>query len=346
MSTILDVVIGLFFIYLVLALVTSTISELIAQLLALRGRVLRDGIRTMLSDFSNSGLADTLYKHPLISSLRPNRGKRNLVPGPKLPSYIPSHTFTLALLDIIVNENSNTFVPILDLERIKESVNTSKQLLMNEELKRQLDIILDLSEDIQEALLVMETWFNDTMNRARGWYKRRVQFIILLIAFLIAGFANADSIMLYNRLSTDATVRQAFVDNAGEFLETQPPITPADPEESADTETEATVSDITERIEYISELQASITNDLQVIGWSDEPGHTLAPPTTPTGWVMKVTGIVITALAVSLGAPFWYDLLSKLVNLRSSKPEPTGATERSLAPESANEADSGRSAGQ
>jgi hypothetical protein len=37
---------------------------------------------------------------------------------------------------------------------------------------------------------------------------------------------------------------------------------------------------------------------------------------------MKAAGLAITVLAVSLGAPFWFDLLNKLANLRASGPKP------------------------
>ena len=44
------------------------------------------------------------------------------------------------------------------------------------------------------------------------------------------------------------------------------------------------------------------------------------------GWVLKVIGWLITGLAVALGAPFWFDLLNKLVNLRGAGPRPAPAT--------------------
>ncbi|MEO8630927.1 MAG: hypothetical protein ABI612_22940 [Betaproteobacteria bacterium] len=39
-------------------------------------------------------------------------------------------------------------------------------------------------------------------------------------------------------------------------------------------------------------------------------------------WLIKIIGWLITGLAVTLGALFWFDLLNKLVNLRGSGPKP------------------------
>jgi hypothetical protein len=54
------------------------------------------------------------------------------------------------------------------------------------------------------------------------------------------------------------------------------------------------------------------------LGWHPEELQGM----TPSDWVIKVLGWIVTALAVSLGAPFWFDLLKKLVNIRSSGNQP------------------------
>jgi hypothetical protein len=40
------------------------------------------------------------------------------------------------------------------------------------------------------------------------------------------------------------------------------------------------------------------------------------------GWLLKIIGLTITTLAVSLGAPFWFDVLKNLANMRSTGPAP------------------------
>jgi hypothetical protein len=39
-------------------------------------------------------------------------------------------------------------------------------------------------------------------------------------------------------------------------------------------------------------------------------------PSTGSAWLLKISGLLITMVALSQGAPFWFDLLKKVVNLR------------------------------
>src|SRR5262249_38702220 len=89
-STILDVAIGVVFVYLLLGLVVTAGTELIASGLNWRAANLRVGLRRLL----NPALAEALYGHPLIRKLsKRERG----------PSYISSEMFALALMDVIAN---------------------------------------------------------------------------------------------------------------------------------------------------------------------------------------------------------------------------------------------------
>jgi hypothetical protein len=42
-------------------------------------------------------------------------------------------------------------------------------------------------------------------------------------------------------------------------------------------------------------------------------------------WLTKVLGWFVTGLALSLGAPFWFDLLGKFMNIRGAGPKPDRA---------------------
>jgi len=88
-SGILDTVIGVIVIFLQLSLVCTAVNELFASLLKKRAKELEKGIATLLT---NPQLVDKFYAHPLIKGLRPDEKK---------PSYIPSRTFALALMDIV-----------------------------------------------------------------------------------------------------------------------------------------------------------------------------------------------------------------------------------------------------
>src|SRR5206468_11397190 len=106
-SAILDTAIGLIFVFLVLSLVVSAANELLAALFKWRANNLFLGIRQLLQDPSVTGLVTRFYEHPLIDGLS-SKGKK--------PSYIPSRTFALALLDIVSPTTAGSNRTLEDLE--------------------------------------------------------------------------------------------------------------------------------------------------------------------------------------------------------------------------------------
>src|SRR5260370_11452014 len=97
-SDLLGVAVGLAVLYLLLSVVCSAGSEVIESLLKYRAQQLALGLREMLADPDGSGMVKKLYDHPLIFALF--QGSYDAKHFRNLPSYIPSHTFAVALLDI------------------------------------------------------------------------------------------------------------------------------------------------------------------------------------------------------------------------------------------------------
>jgi hypothetical protein len=98
-SNILEVAIGITFIYLLLSLICTALNEGMASLFDKRGKNLLEGIKNLLNDPKFTGLAQQVYNHGLIggiSQYASNPGKRT-----RLPSYMSPTSFSLALLDIL-----------------------------------------------------------------------------------------------------------------------------------------------------------------------------------------------------------------------------------------------------
>nr|MDQ5870861.1 hypothetical protein [Acidobacteriota bacterium] len=93
---VLDVVIGLSFVYFVLSLACTALKELLESVRRTRASNLRKGIEALLMDRSGVGLADQLYQHALIEGLCKKKNK--------FPTYIPARNFALALLDIVARK--------------------------------------------------------------------------------------------------------------------------------------------------------------------------------------------------------------------------------------------------
>jgi hypothetical protein len=116
----LDVAIGMIFVYLLISLICTAINEMVEAKLKLRAVDLEQGIRELLKDYQGTGLVMRLYQHPLISALfrgtyqpselrpDPDPQKIRYSRGSDLPSYIPAETFALALMDLLKPASTTT----------------------------------------------------------------------------------------------------------------------------------------------------------------------------------------------------------------------------------------------
>ena len=63
--------------------------------------------------------------------------------------------------------------------------------LPNDHLKRALTVLLEeAQQDIANFEEAVEIWFNNTMERVSGWYKRRTQVLLLIWAVVVTIGAN------------------------------------------------------------------------------------------------------------------------------------------------------------
>ena len=153
----------------------------------------------------------------------------------------------------------------------------------------------------------IEHWFNDALDRVSGWYKRWTQKILLGLAVVLVIIVNADTIMLVQRFMTDNALRTSLVTAAQDTAKLLP---------TADGPNLAPV------LEKAQSLKLPL-------GWSWEPEDSRHVPWVMQGrmailgcTVLKLVGLLISVFAVSLGAPFWFDTLNKLTNLRGAGTPP------------------------
>jgi hypothetical protein len=283
-SYILDVAIGLVFVYMLLSLICSTINEqVITRIFSLRAKKLEDGIKNMFD--GNVDLTNEVYANAMIQGLSQKMPSGNR----RKPSYIPSNLFAQAVMGLDV------------VQAYKENTD-SQNSLMPEALKL---LLANAKNDPQKELVYLENWYNDTMDRVSGWYKRNVQLIIFILGCVIVVVLNVDTIAIITNISNDSVIRAGLVSAAQGAA--------ASPTQIGD----------------LPKLQQAIEQIQPVIGWS---ASTL--PTDFSGWFLKIVGLLATIIAISLGAPFWFDLLNKFMSFRSSGP-PAQTSSSTAAPPSA-----------
>lgn len=297
MTTMLQVVIGIIFVLLLFSLLATTIMELLAGALGLRGQNLEKALKNMLANTDvDEKILEAFKNNSLFKQLSYQFGKKHYA-----PSYLGSSSFQSILFDVILEGKE------LTLANIKEQI----QSLPDEDLRNVLNQLLQESEGkIEQFKANVETWYNNIMDRASGWYKRYTQRILVLVGFLIAITFNADTIAIYGRLEKDPEALKQIVDMAYTFAgnNEQPAIIERDPD------FELALKNVQE---LINQELASVKTPLG-LGWTNVKLSEISP----MDWLIKILGWTVTALSVSLGAPFWFDLLRSFVSLRSSGNKP------------------------
>jgi hypothetical protein len=413
-SSVLEVAIGVAFVYLLLSLVCTVINEGIASFINQRGKNLLEGIKNLLNDPKFTGLAQQVYNHGLIDGI--SQGATNPDKPNRLPSYVSSKNFALALVDILGSRGAAKSCQDAILQRQKEltqaqakrdaepgnaelnqavsdaqaawdeakanggnaeevaskhhaaevaaqkvaspndlraieeaskalqealaagrtlaaqfpdalrNVQNAVEALPDGHTKESLFVLLDKTK--REMALVskeisagehqlerlrenLERWFDDAMDRFAGWYKRWTQLVTLIIATILVIVINADTILLANRLARDSALRGSIVAAAESTIQK--------------------ISDDPTKSEAARRQLLADSASLNLpLGWISPKGIEGAdplavgqPPQGFTGWLLKVTGLLLSILAVSLGAPFWFDTLSKFMNVRAAGPVPS-----------------------
>jgi hypothetical protein len=385
-SSVLDVAIGLAFLYLLLSLLSTGINEYIESWIKMRAKDLERGLRELLAvgaptatGATPEGLIRQLYSHPLIYALfhgEYQSGARNL------PSYIPSRNFALALMDVVLparpdgtaaDTRSGTCgataprqavpdptavaaaaaavaavaggpsgavaltpapgpvaAPDSPVTRLRAGVVANRTL--TPDLQKALLALIDAAgNDMNQVRENIERWFDSAMDRVSGWYKRRVQWITLGVGFALAVAINADTFAVGESLARDQALRASVVAAAEQYAQTHNP-QPAGGKAAEGKGKEANEKGKDKDTTPLTpEKMAEEVNKIQgygwPLGWYKDDKRTM-PPDVP-GWALKFFGWVLTAFAISLGAPFWFDLLNRFIVIRStvrptqkSPPEP------------------------
>ena len=319
-SDVLDVVVGMVFVFLLLSLICSGLNEFIETLVKNRARDLERGIRELVGDPTNAtNFIEKFYNHPLVNSLF--KGVYSADKKSNLPSYIPSANFAMAVMDLIKNppETGIKLPP-----NVKAAYDIFAQQAAGDAVKLQASL---------------EDWFNSGMDRVSGWYRRRAQWILVALGLGVAVAVNADSIAIARALSNDASLRKGLVALAQARANQQSPggaqnSSPQQP--MAGQPTALSPSTAAPASSSLQQLRQDVADFSQIglpIGWPSMSGNLPAEgmvkhavESAPSDLKRHGVGWLLTAIAVSMGAPFWFDLLGKIISVRTSLKPDTGTS--------------------
>jgi hypothetical protein len=233
----LNVVIGLVLIYLLYSFLLTIVGEMLSTWMSIRSRLLRVAIERMLNDgyfddegkekytgvwatiqtfflkeyeedFKNS-FAGKLYDQPSIKYLSKDGKSTGLgvIPQTK-PSYISDEYFANSFIQLLRQKGEGDS----DAERIRFCLDFNTQDIQPDSLKNIRQLFTDAQGDDDIFKVKVKHWFNEMMDRNNGWYKRKLQFMLFWLGFLLALAFNVDSIAIVKILSKDKEARRQLVD--------------------------------------------------------------------------------------------------------------------------------------
>jgi hypothetical protein len=271
-STVLEVGIGLMFCFCAVSLIVSSINEGLSSFLKMRGKYLLNSIQTLLNEPSGGGLVLALYQHagfnPLSSGTESGVHQMD-----QLPSYVEPHQFAVALTEILQSRSEAA-----------TDLNTAICSIPDKQLRELLgNMYRRAGADVATFEAELAKWFDRSMQRLSGAYKRTLQWWTVLIGFTLAALMNIDALHMFQVLWS----HPALVSNLS-------------PAQLADA----------------SSAFRGLNAGSLPIGWEKSPlsyeGGQLA---------IMAAGWAITASSTLFGAPFWFDLLQKVTNLRGTGPK-------------------------
>ncbi len=397
-NNILLILISLVFIYAVLSILVSILTEWWNAYFRERGIFLKDSIYKLLKDPLNKDYGYLFYNHVTIAGLKsaPDRD----------PHYISGTMFAEALIDLIaqqvVNQQKvkivintdgnreyqleNNTVPADIMERFQLGVSGMNTSPFADLMQSFIDKSAHSENKYAELKKHIEQWYNDYMDRVSGWYKTKQRKKFIIAGFAVAILLNVDSLHLLKMLSLDPNLRDRMVESAEQTaanirrdstfrtdISSMTNVVSIPQNENAMLKSRSFQVDTAMAMEILKKLNAwdstrkvadstakndlkqlndalNLVSELNVpIGWSEasapaswfqsqkevvlpsskNPGlvrYLNERNNDPDTWtVLKyLIGIIISGISLSFGAPFWFELLVKFVNIRRSGKIPEG----------------------
>jgi hypothetical protein len=324
----LDVVIGLTVVLLALSMAVTVITQAVTTVINSRGRHLRRGLTDLLQQLDpalterfSKVVATQILTHPLVSgSGAPLTALGRLIGGPRLGNVVHREEFTKLLMAAGAGQRSERLSP--------EAIAAVTQALANngvadpkETLKsiRTMALQLErsapgLSNGVRQNMAILQAaesdlvakinnWFDQTMDRTSQRFTASTRLITFVGAFLVAFGLQVDTPALVNRFSADDALRTAFVEEAQALYKDHKGLQQAE-QQGRGLPVPTTPDEVARKYRAFLATNGVITL-----------------PSTGGWWAgfanVSFFGMLVTALLLSLGAPFWYGALGKLLQLRS-----------------------------
>lgn len=230
-----NVVIGLVFIYLLYSLLVTILSEIISTWMGIRARLLRIAVERMLNDgyyqkiekkkgkfFQawrrkvllyeppefKSSFAGKFYEFPAIKYLSQIEKNNKWQFSSTKPSYFSAEYFADSLMNFLEDKGAG----VTEMDKIAFCLRFNTYHIQPKTLRQFVNLFESAggNKDLYKQNIMK--WFNETMDRATGWHKQKMQTISFLLGLLLAMSFNVDSIRITKILSNDKEARNQLVE--------------------------------------------------------------------------------------------------------------------------------------
>jgi hypothetical protein len=324
----LDVLIGLVVVLLALSMAVTVVTQALTAIVNSRGKHLKRGLQDLLQQLDpaitaaiSEKIADKVLTNPLVCA-------SSIAGVTRLGNVIHREEFTKLLMALAAGEGSArleattrqvladalTRNGVTDPAKALEAV---RRFAMDLE-RRSPDLANTVRQNLaflhaapSDLVAKINSWFDQTMDRTSQRFTASARAITFAGAFVVAFGLQVDTPSIANRLAMDDKMRDAFVEQA-KAMNPPPPTaaTPAPaPQPAADPKAAAearAAADARREADY-----RALLSDYGIIRLPSDQNYwrTFSPS--------EVFGMLLTALLLSLGAPFWYSALARLLQLRS-----------------------------
>ncbi|MCU0347712.1 MAG: hypothetical protein MUC59_12300 [Saprospiraceae bacterium] len=301
----LEVIVGMIFTFMLLSLLGTTFNELVSAWRGWRGFYLEEALKRLLEFKDDPSVFNKFKKNAMYQQLMQHKAPLRVS---QAPAYLSAANFTSILTNVLKKKG----------EAVQSVEDFMRELPKDSQLREVLDQFKEEGHStVEEFKGRLQSWFDDVMYQSSGWYKRHLQFVTFFVGLGIAVLLNADSFQIYSHLTTNASNRQRLSALATAFSnnnETLPaPVLPTGSLSGSEIKNE--LKNFTNTAEF------KATSNILGLGWS-----TKEVMVGPKEWLLRILGWFVTALAISLGAPFWFDVLKKIITIQSTGNAPGGGT--------------------
>jgi hypothetical protein len=278
-------------------LVLSLICTVVNEHIATLGKLRARTLRAGIEGLLDDPvLRADFYDHGIVASA-------NAASGGGHPSYLSGRGFATALLGSL-----DPTKPVPQFADIESAVRHLPDSNIRDIL---LSHVATTDKDMTSLRDDLAIWFDHAMDRVGGVYKRWLKLISFVVGLAVAVSLNVDSLKVASALWHDGSLRQEAASLGDQFAAAGAPPNAA-----------VSPGDLQKAEEALRPLP---------IGW-----NSAKLPDNPWAWFVKAVGLLITGLALMLGAPFWFDLLSKFINIRGAGARPKRTVDEPPDPSSSN----------